>query len=279
MKGLDKVMAYKMVVCDLDETLLNDQKQIPAANVAAIKAAVAQGIYFVPNTGRSYLTVQDNLQTLGLEQHKNEYVISYNGGAIVENFHNQILQTRAMPFSVVENLFELGAAKGYCIHVYTVNQLYIWNISANEIDYLTGRVNSWHESNEPNLDFLRGQELIKIIFFVPQEADRLALRQQVAATYDYPLNISFSSDRYIEFNSVEADKGQAAIALGRRLEIKPAEIIAIGDNSNDLPMIRRVGLGVSVANGRQFVKEVADYITTTNNNQGAVAEVLQKFVL
>ncbi|MFT8726882.1 MAG: Cof-type HAD-IIB family hydrolase [Liquorilactobacillus ghanensis] len=272
-------MAYKMVVCDLDETLLNDKKLIPAVNIAAIKAAVAQGIYFVPNTGRGYLTVQDNLQTLGLFQQKNEYVISYNGGAIVENFNNQILQTCVMPFSVVESLFELGIAQGYCVHVYTVDQLYIWNISASEINYLTGRVNQWHETTEPNLDFLRGQDLIKIIFFVPQEAERLALKEQVLAQYTYPLNISFSSDRYIEFNSIEADKGQAAIALGKRLNIKPTEIIAVGDNSNDLPMIRQAGLGVSVANGRKFVKQAADYITAADNNQGAVAEVLRKFVL
>lgn len=71
---------YKLVTCDMDETLLSDDRTITPKTVAAIKAASAQGVYFVPNTGRNFLTIQDNLATLGLKQQKGQYVISFNGG-------------------------------------------------------------------------------------------------------------------------------------------------------------------------------------------------------
>lgn len=270
---------YKLIACDLDETLLADDKKIPVQNLAAIKAAIAKGVYFVPNTGRSYLTVQKNLQQLGLEQKKDQYVISYNGGAIVENYHNRILQTEVMPFEVIERLFKIGFQLGYCIHIYTLDRLYIWNLSAAEISYITGRVNDWTECQSPDLGFLKNAELIKIIFYVPAAQQQQNLRKQIQGSFPYPMNITFSSDRYIEFNSVKADKGQAVLNLGSRLGIKPNEIIAIGDNGNDLPMIQQAGLGVCVANGKDFVKQAANYITTADNNQAAVAEVIKKFIL
>ncbi|MCC7666179.1 Cof-type HAD-IIB family hydrolase [Liquorilactobacillus satsumensis] len=270
---------YKMIVCDMDETLLTDSKQITAENTAAIKAAVEQGVYFVPNTGRNFLTVQDNLQQLGLYQKKDAYVISFNGGAVVENYQNRILLVNEMPFAQVEALFKLGVQAQYCVHVYTLDKLYIWNMQQDEIDYLAGRINGWIDLDKPDISQLRGQRLVKILFSVPTRAERKKVEQVVHEQFSFPLNVTFSSDRYIEFNPVTADKGKASLALGTRLGIKPAEIIAIGDNSNDLAMIQQAGLGVSVQNGRQFVKDVADYIAKRDNNHSAVAEVIEKFVL
>lgn len=270
---------YKMLVCDLDETLLCDDKTIGTHTVEMIKKAVHSGLKFVPNTGRSFMSVQDNLRELGLSGQAGQYVISYNGATIVENKANRVVQTAPLAFETMQKLFELGYPKGLCVHVYTVDELYIWNMNQAETDYLTGRVPSWQEMEDPNLDFLENQTITKIIFHVPAEADRIAFRKEAQALLTEPLNIAFSSDRYVEFNDLKADKGQAALALGAKLGIKPDEIIAVGDNGNDLPMIKACGLGVCVANGRQFVKDVADYTTENDNNHDAVAEVIEKFVL
>ncbi|KRM95525.1 HAD superfamily hydrolase [Liquorilactobacillus aquaticus DSM 21051] len=270
---------YKMITCDLDETLLTDSKKITDENIRAIQAAVAKGVYFVPNTGRNYLTVQDNLRELGLFQKKNEYVISFNGGAIVENKNNRFLKVNAMSFETIEQLFKLGVEHNFCIHVYSLHQLYIWNMNQSEINYLTGRINGWVDLKEDNIDELQGEELVKILFYVPAAKERLALREFVTQELNKNLNITFSSDRYIEFNDPTADKGSATIQLGQQLGINPEEIIAIGDNSNDLPMIQKTGMGVCVSNGKDFVKEQADYITKKDNNHSAVAEVIKKFIL
>ncbi|MFT9411098.1 Cof-type HAD-IIB family hydrolase [Liquorilactobacillus hordei] len=270
---------YKLIACDLDETLLNDQKEISPRNVQAIKQAVAKGVFFVPNTGRNFLTVQDNLRELGLYQQANSYVISFNGGAIVENHGNHVLTTNFLPFDVVKSLFELGVKNDYCIHVYSLDKLYIWNINDEEVNYLSGRVSDWEELKEDNIDALEKVKLIKIIFNVASKNERKEMEKVVQNNIDYSLNITFSSDRYIEFNSSEADKGQALLKLGKMLNIEEHEIIAIGDNGNDLAMIKTAGLGVAVANAHELIKENANFITSNDNNNSAVAEVIEKFIL
>ena len=110
--------------------------------------------------------------------------------------------------------------------------------------------------------------------------ERKAMKAAVESQVDpSKLTVSFSSGRYVEFNPAGVDKGTAAVQLGEILDIKPEEIIAAGDNSNDLPMLKAVGLPVSVANGLDVVKENAKYITEADNNHDALAEVINKFIL
>lgn len=269
---------YKLITSDMDETLLDDNKKITPKTVEAIKRATAAGVYFVPNTGRSFTSIQDNLITLGLSQKSDQYVISYNGAAIVENKENQVLQVNALPYEIVEQLFQIGMNENVCIHIYTVDQMYVWNINENEIDYLNGRVTGWHLMRENSIKFLQDTPIAKIIFNIKEEAKRLSMQDYVSEHVKFALNITFSSDRYIEFNDPTADKGQGTLALAKKLGIKPSEVIAIGDNSNDLPMIEAAGLGVSVANGREFARAAADYITHADNNHDPVAEVIDRFI-
>lgn len=269
---------YKLITSDMDETLLSDKKVITPATVAAIKRASAAGVYFVPNTGRSFNSIQDNLIQLGLSQKPDQYVISYNGAAIIENQQNRVLQVNALPYEIVEQLFKIGINEHLCIHVYTVDKLYIWNMNDNETDYLNGRVTGWKLMHEDSLKFLQQTPITKIIFNIEAEAQRLSMQDYVEKNVDFALNISFSSDRYIEFNDPSADKGQAVLALAAKLGIKPSEVIAVGDNSNDLPMIKAAGLGVSVANGRDFVQAAANYVTQADNNHDPLAEIINKFI-
>mgnify|MGYP003362216269 FL=1 len=83
---------------------------------------------------------------------------------------------------------------------------------------------------------------------------------------------------YAEFNHLGTDKGTATLELADSLGIKKDEILALGDNSNDLPMLRKVGMPVVVANGTTEAKSLAKYVTK-NNYQTGVAEAIEKFVL
>ena len=89
---------YKLIVCDMDETLLADNKTITPKTVEAIKRAVKKGVRFSPNTGRGFLSVQDDLEKLGLKDVSGQYVISNNGAVIVENKNNRIVKTETMKF-------------------------------------------------------------------------------------------------------------------------------------------------------------------------------------
>lgn len=275
-------MVYKMLVSDLDETLLNDDGTVHEANLAAIKQAVSAGFKFVPNTGRSFKSVQELLKTLGLYDQAGQYVISYNGAAIVENKDNQVLLTRGMDLALAEKIFKAGLVNETVdVHVYTVDTLFIYNISPTDKQYMAERGVPYELMATDDLSFLANEQpVMKVIFEHPDEAVREQIRDAVlAAVGADQVEATFSSSRYVEFNKKGVDKGSASLLLGEKLGIARDEIIAAGDNNNDLKMLTAVGLGVSVANGTPAIKEAADVVTTKTNNEGAIAEILEKYVL
>ncbi|CAJ1190736.1 Sugar phosphatase YidA [Companilactobacillus paralimentarius] len=272
---------YKMIVCDLDETLMNDDGSLSAKNAEAIQAAATKGVYFVPNSGRSYTSFQNDLETMHLRNQPNQYSISYNGGLILENKDNRPIATNAMPFEIAKAVFEAGAAnKKAATHVYTQDTLYIYNPVPEDSAYLKNRGVSFQEMKDANFDQFKNENIMKVIMALPTMPERKQMRADVETKVD-PKNlaVTYSSDRYVEFNPAGIDKGSASVQLGELLGIKPEEIIAAGDNSNDLPMLKVVGLPVSVANGIDSVKKAAKYITEADNNHDALAEVINKFVL
>ncbi|MDA5387692.1 MULTISPECIES: Cof-type HAD-IIB family hydrolase [Loigolactobacillus] len=270
---------YKMIVCDMDETLLDNQAKISKKNEQAIKAFTAQGGHFVLNTGRSFLSVQDNLKQLGLIDKPNQYVIAYNGGAIVENRANQILTVNQMPFETVKQIFDYAVKRNVTVHIYAVQGLYMWRPSDQELHYIKQRVADFDILTSSNIDGLKQQPLVKILYQADDPAFRKELSQAVAALLPDELTITFSSNRYVEFNPAGIDKGTATLQLAKQLRVKPSEIMAIGDNSNDLAMLNAAGLGVSVQNGTAAVKQAAGYVTQATNNESGVAEALEKFAL
>lgn len=275
-------MVYKMLVSDLDETLLNDDGTVHADNLAAIKTAVAHGFKFVPNTGRSFNSVQALLKTLGLYDQAGQYVISYNGAAIVENKDNQVLLTRGMDRELAAQIFRAGLVNDQVdVHIYTVDTLFIYNISPTDKQYMAERGVPYELMASDDLAFLANEQpVMKVIFEHPDQAVREQTRDAVlAAVGADAVEATFSSSRYVEFNTKGVDKGSASLLLGEKLGIQRDEIIAAGDNNNDLKMLTAVGLGVSVANGIPAVQEAAAVVTERTNNEGAIAEILEKYVL
>ena len=275
-------MVYKMLVSDLDETLLNDDGTVHADNLAAIKTAVAHGFKFVPNTGRSFNSVQALLKTLGLYDQAGQYVISYNGAAIVENKDNQVLLTRGMDRELAAQIFRAGLVNDQVdVHIYTVDTLFIYNISPTDKQYMAERGVPYELMASDDLAFLANEQpVMNVIFEHPDQAVREQIRDAVlAAVGADAVEATFSSSRYVEFNTKGVDKGSASLLLGEKLGIQRDEIIAAGDNNNDLKMLTAVGLGVSVANGIPAVQEAAAVVTERTNNEGAIAEILEKYVL
>lgn len=275
-------MTYKMLVSDLDETFLNDDGTIHEENVQTVKKAAVQGFKFVPNTGRSFESVQKMLKQLDLYDQVGQFVISFNGSAIVENKDNQIIATQDMPLTMAKQIFKAGLInEAVDVHIYTIDKLSIYNVSDSDRQYLATRGVAYVELKTPDLSFLnRQQPIMKVIF---EHSDMQVRHQIYDAVIDSvgidQVEATYSSDRYVEFNLKGVDKGTASLLLGEKLGIKRDEIMAIGDNNNDLKMIKAAGLGISVANGITAVKEMADIVTTRTNNEGAIAEVLNQFVL
>lgn len=275
-------MTYKMLVSDLDETFLNDDGTIHEENVQMVKKAVTLGFKFVPNTGRSFESVQEMLKKLDLYDQAGQYVISFNGSAIVENKNNRVIATQDMPISLAKQIFEAGVINDVVdVHIYTLNKLFIYNVSDSDKKYLETRGVAYENLSSDDLSFLNtAQPVMKVIFEHPDMQVRHQIHDAVIASVGGDqVEATYSSDRYVEFNLKGVDKGTASLLLGEKLGITQDEIMAIGDNNNDLKMIQAAGLGISVANGIPTIKEAADVVTARTNNEGAIAEVLNQFVL
>lgn len=268
---------YKIIACDLDETLLSNDRTLSQRNIEAIQKARALGVKFVPATGRGYSSVGGTLAELGLLGEEHEYVISYNGGAITENKGDRLLHFQGLPFALSSELYRRGLQYNVCIHVYTKDMVYAYRFWQEEIDYLAGRMEVT-EIFDRDIDFLSGQEIVKVLYV---NTDYAYLKQIENDLQDITqdIDVSYSSNRYIEFNHKGVNKGAGLLLLAKLLGVKQEETIAIGDNFNDLPMIQAAGLGVGVQNTVENMKPLCGYITDATNNESAVAEVIEKFIL
>lgn len=268
---------YKLIACDLDETLYGNDRTIPARNVEAIKRASELGVKFIPATGRGYNSVRETLVDLGLLDKEGEYVISYNGGAITENKGNRLLHFQGLPFEEAEELYRRGLNYDVCIHVYTREMVYAYNITQEEIARLSKRMQVT-EVFDRDLQFLAGQDIAKVLY-ENRDFDYLQKIEEELKDITGNMDVSFSSNRYIEFNSKGVTKGAGLRFVAEMLGIKREETIAIGDNFNDLSMIQEAGLGVGVQNTIQGMRQYCDYITEATNDEGGVGEVIEKFIL
>ena len=155
---------YKIIACDLDETLLNSERKVSMKDRESIKKATALGVKFVLATGRGFPSVDGTLKEVDLFQKPDEYVISFNGGAITENLGNRLIDAELMDFDIVNQLFKRGWNYDVCIHFYTLDKVYVFRFYDGERKYVSGRMHT-EERFENNIDigqdfvFERGYEL------------------------------------------------------------------------------------------------------------------------
>lgn len=271
----------QLILSDLDETLLNDDGTIHPENIAAIQAFTQNGGYFVPNTGRSYKSVYGTLAQLGLNK-TTQYVVSYNGGAIVAiapDGQEEIVVEHGMSLTLAQKIFDLGQVNDVVdTHVYTRDNLYIYNISATDQRYMTERQVPYTEITTTDLSFMANEgPVMKVIFEHPDPAVQQVIVDAVTAVVGDEVLVTFSSNRYVEFNPKGVDKGVTGLELADILGIARDDTAAIGDNLNDAAQIKAAGVGVAVANAKPEIKALADVVLTTTNNEAAVANFIQHY--
>lgn len=268
---------YKIIACDLDETLISRDRSISKENIEAIQRAKKAGVRFVPATGRGYNSVRNELKTLGLYDLENEYVISYNGGAITENKDERVLHFQGITFKEAQNLYVRGLTYDHiCIHIYTPDQVWVRNFYPEEVEYLACR-QPCTEIFGDDIEFLKEKEIVKAIY-MNTDYDYLKRIQSEITDLTMDMDVSFSSNRYMEFNRKGVSKGKGLHKLADLLGVDIKDTIAIGDNYNDLSMIKEAGLGIGVANTIEAMKKECDYITHADCDHSAIAEVINRFI-
>lgn len=268
---------YKLIACDVDETLLSLDNTVSKRNIEAIQKATELGVKFVLATGRGFPTVQETLKDIGLYDRKDHFVISFNGGAVTENKDNKILHYCGIDFDFASQMYSRGTEYDVCIHVYTLDKVYVYNYVEEERAHLETKMDVI-EVFDKNLEFLRDEEIVKILY-MNTDLDYLRKIEKEVAPYTENCDVSYSSNRYLEFNAKGANKGEGLAFLASHLGMNLSETIAIGDNHNDLPMLEVAGLSVGVQNMVPELKSKVNYLSKANHEEDAIHEVIEKFIL
>lgn len=272
-------MKYKLIASDLDETLLNDEHHICQRNKDLINKARELGVKFVPATGRLFTATDSVLKELGVYDQEGEYVLSANGGIITENKNSRLLKCCGLTFEKTKELFEFGSRYDICVQIHTLENIHAFHLNEDERQRLIHQGVSYREFFDKDLYFLKNEKIIKVLFETTDIPYLESLQPLLEDITKDVVDISYSSNRYMELNQKGINKGQGLKDLSELLDIPLEQIIAVGDHYNDEMLLRAAGLSVAANNAIDDIKNICDYVTEANNNEGVIAEVIEKFIL
>ncbi|EPH99848.1 Cof-like hydrolase [Enterococcus faecalis 13-SD-W-01] len=266
----------KLVAIDLDGTLLNEEKCISDRNKEALRKAKEQGVKIVLCTGRPLAAMAHYLEELTLVE-EGDFSITFNGGLVQQNDTGTIIEKKVMQVSDIQALYELAAQLELPLDVLsdgTVLQL----PTAPEKQSLYNVLNSLLDFQTAELEMITEDMILNKAVIAYDQSILDPKIQEIPAHFHEKYEIIKTRSMLLEFMPKGVTKAYGISLLAADLGILPEEVMAIGDEENDLPMVEYAGMGVAMDNAVDAVKAVANYITSSNEEDG-VAEVIEKFVL
>jgi len=267
-------MPYKMIVLDLDDTLLRDDHTISDRTKAALMKAQELGVKVVLASGRPTFAMKDIAEELNLAKY-GSYILSFNGSKIIDWQDKKEIFSSTLSSEAAHKLYDISIREGIHIHTYVGDDI----VTENENQYtslestITGipvkMVDSFKEAvAEPVVKCL--------MVYEPEKLKQVETKLQAELGNEF--SVMRSKPFFLEFMEKGISKGTSLNQLIQLLGIKREEVIAMGDSYNDLEMIEFAGLGVAMGNSPEDIKAAANYVTDTNMNDG-VAKVVEEFIL
>lgn len=269
-------MKYKLLVLDVDGTLLNDEREISKRTLAALLKVQQMGVRIVLASGRPTYGLMPLAKTLELGNYGG-FVLSYNGCQIIKAQNGEILFERRINPEMLPYLEKKARKNGFAIFTYH-NDTLITDSPDNE--YIK------NEALLNNLKIIKEDEFSTAIDFAPckcmlvsdKEKALIGLEQhwekRLAGTLD-----AFRSEPYfLEVVPCGVNKANTLGALLEHLEVTREEAIAVGDGVCDVTMLQLAGMGIAMGHSQDSVKVCADYVTASNEEDG-VALAVEKLIL
>ena len=269
-------MKYKLLVIDVDGTLLNDQKQITPHTKSALLKAQQMGVHVVLASGRPTGGILPLAQELELNNYGG-YVISYNGAQIIEMQTGNLLFEKRINPELIPYLDKKAKKNGFTIFTYLENSL-ITDCADDPYVQQEANLNNMNirqVTNFPNaIDF----KPCKCMLASDNEAELVGLENHWKKKLAGVADVFRSEDYFLEVVPPTIDKGNTLALLMEMLKLTREEVIAIGDGIADVPMLQLAGLGIAMGNARDSVKVCAE-ATTLSNEQDCVAIAIEKAIL
>ncbi len=267
----------RLIALDLDDTLLNDDRQITDLNVQALRECAERGIYVVLCSGRAedaILPFVRRLEIAGKEAGR--YLIAINGCSVFDLHKRQNVYCKKVEPDVLLKANEIAENYGLRTEVYTPDTIYYreetkWTKLDVDLCGLKG------ESVKSYEDFLK-TGFTKML--IPGEPAELLKLQTILRNEFGNRAVIFTSKPYfLELLPPGCGKGEAVTWLANELKIPMEYTMGFGDSMNDESLIRMTGHGVCMSNGLEAIKSIANYVTDFDNNHDGPARFLQKWVL
>ena len=271
-------MAVKVILLDLDGTLLNSQKTISPANYAALERAANMGVHIVPATGRFYEGMPEVVRNLPFVR----YAVSVNGAEIYDTKEKKVLHREELESEEALAIYEYLSSLPALCDAYVEGWGYMERGYYDRMEDFAAQpyvLKMFKELRTPVDDmkgFLAQHKVQKVMAFFNDMERRAVELERVKAMFPNTA-VSSSISNNIEVNAKKATKGGALLNLCAVLGIDVKDSMAFGDGSNDLSMIQNAGIGVAMGNAYDGLKEAADFVTLTCDEDG-VAHAIQKFV-
>lgn len=263
----------KVICCDIDGTLVRDDKSLSDANKYWIKKAVQEkGVEFTLVSGRMYNGVHPFYDELGITGP----ISCYNGGSLY-NSEGKIVEDHRVPHDIAMKVLEVQKKVDIPLILFNDQKWYLQE-KDNYVHPKKLRVYQT-ECIEGNFTQLLNEfDTNKLLFMTPdkEKLDELETILQEMGMEDEKLTFYRSAD-FLELMPYGVNKGMAIDALAGYFKIPHSQIMAIGDDYNDIKMLQRAGISVAMGNSVEEAKATAKYITDTNMNDG-VAKAIQRFV-
>jgi len=271
---------FKLIAIDLDGTLINDKKEISHKDKNSIQRVVDKGLLFVIVTGRSYYSAKRIASQLGFDTH----IISNNGALLRFSKNDDEIISKHMKQEEFNNLLKFSFDMGLepTIHV---------NYFKNGIDLITSFENPRKDyimSYEDRYIFVEKTDMNNIkkalsLVYIDENIKINHFSEKLMRAYGKRFSYHFLENLKIRGTMLEVQekrttKYQTLVEYAHMLGIEPEEIIAIGDDNNDIEMIKNVGLGVCMKNGTKLCKMSANVVTNFDNNNSGVSEILDFYL-
>lgn len=268
-------MSKKILVLDLDGTLTNSEKKITPKTREALMKAQEQGHKIVLASGRPTYGIVPLAKELQMEQYGG-YILSFNGGRITECKTGEVVYQKTLPQELVSSLFQLAEQLEIGLMTYE-NESIIAGMHHDEYMDI--------EKNINHMPLLHMEDVCGYIDFPinkclgTAEPERAAQAEEVyKEKFGEQLCISRSEPFFVEITPKGIDKAASLERFCQLTGHSREDMVACGDGFNDVSMIEYAGVGVAMENAQDAVKEVADYVTASNDADG-VAQAVYQFIL
>lgn len=271
----------RMIGLDMDGTLLTTEKELTEHTREVLREAIDRGVVVLPATGRPLAGIPEEvLKFPGVR-----YAVASNGARIVDLKESRVLYEDLVSYETGRRVLEICSRYDSMLEIYYDGVGYAEEEKLKHLDEYVPRlpmaryiassrrpvadVRAMHEERKAPTD------KVQALFRTTEECKK-AWKEVEKEIPDIEITGALSNN--IEVNAKGVNKGRGLMILGELLGIHREEIMAVGDGSNDIAMLREAGLGVAMENATEAVKAAADVVTLSNDQEGAAAAI-EKYVL